>query len=293
MSLIGLEEGEYKIIHRFNIGTDARLSGVPALNPRVLLCLDTETTGLKFPGDKIVELAMIAVEYEASTCQITRVLDMYQSFENPGIPISPEASAVNGITDDMVKGMAFDDQRVNKMIGIANVICSHNAAFDRKFLEERFPSFVQKPWACSLNQVDWAAEGLSARSLDYLLYKMGYFVDAHRAMADTAGVVAVLLGNLPVSGERVFAAMLEKARAKSWKIYAVDTPYETKDILRGRGYTWFTGDNDKPKAWFKYVQDKDAELEFLAAEVYPSGSDLSRLPIHEVDAFSRFSVREP
>ena len=289
----GLEEGEYKIIRRFNPGTDARISGIPASNPRIALCLDTETTGMVFPGDKIVELAMIVVEYEAATGQITRILDMFESFEDPGIPIPAEATAVNGITDDMVRGKKFDDDRVNEMIGKAHICISHNAKFDRKYVEERFPLFATKPWACTLTQIDWAAEGMNTKSLEFLLYKNGYFVDAHRALADTQGVVALLLGTLPVSEELASAVMLARARAKSWKVFAIDSPFDMKDVLRGRGYTWFAGGDGKQKAWFKDVSDKEAELEFLAAQVYPYGADMSKVLVHEVDAYSRFSVREP
>ncbi len=293
MLINGLTEGEYKIIRRFNPGTDARISGIPAINPRVFLCLDTETTGLNYLSDKIIELALIAVEYEAATGQITRVLDMYESFEDPGVPIPSEATAVNGITDDMVKGKKFDDARVAEMIGKAHIIVAHNSKFDRKFLEERFPVFASKPWACTLTQIDWAGELMNTRSLEFLLYKMGFFVDAHRALADTQGVVAVLLGTLPVSGELSASAMLAKARAKSWRIYAVDAPFEAKDTLRCRGYTWFTGGDGKSKSWFKDVTDKEAELEWMAAEIYYPGADVASIPAYEVDAYSRFSVREP
>jgi len=291
--LNGLAEGEYKIIRRFNPGTDARISGIPAFNPRIAICLDTETTGMNYPADKIVELAMIAVEYEASTGQISRILDMYESFEYPGMPIPAEATAVNGITDDMVRGMKFDDDRVNEMVGKAHILVAHNSRFDRKYLEARFPVFASKPWACTLTQIDWAAEKMATKSLEFLLYKNGFFVDAHRAMADTQGVVALLLCTLPVSGELASAVMLAKARAKSWKIFAIDSPFDMKDVLRGRGYSWFAGGDGKQKAWFKDVSDKDAELEFLAAEVYPHGTNMSKVLVHEVDAYSRFSAREP
>lgn len=289
----GLAEGEYKIIRRFNPGTDARISGIPASNPRYLLACDTESTGLSFPEDKIVELAFILVEYEAATSQITRLIDQYEEFEDPGVPISAEASAVNGITQEMIAGKKFDDDRVNEMIGRAHIVCCHNSRFDRKFLEERFPVFASKPWACTLTQIDWVAEGIKTKNLEFLLYKNGFFVDAHRALADTQGVVALLLGTLPVSGELASASMLARARTKSWKIYAVDAPYDMKDVLRSRSYTWFAGGDGKQKAWFKDVPDKDAELEFLAAEVYPYGADLSGVLAYEVDAYSRFSVREP
>ena len=74
----------------------------------------------------------------------------------------------------------------------ANLIIAHNASFDRRFLERRFPGFIDKPWACSAGQVPWAEEGLGSRKLDYLLSRFGFFYDGHRAMADCHAVLHLL-----------------------------------------------------------------------------------------------------
>lgn len=59
---------------------------------RPLVFLDLETTGLNVGSDRIVELAVIRVSPQGD------VLEAVRRF-NPGIPISPEATAVHGITD--------------------------------------------------------------------------------------------------------------------------------------------------------------------------------------------------
>jgi DNA polymerase III epsilon subunit-like protein len=41
----------------------------------------------------------------------------------------------------------------------ARLVVAHNAAFDRKFLERPCETFSTKPWACSISQINWAAEG--------------------------------------------------------------------------------------------------------------------------------------
>ncbi|MGD2124271.1 MAG: 3'-5' exonuclease, partial [Gemmatimonadota bacterium] len=62
---------------------------------RPLAFLDLETTGLSTVSDRIVELAIIRVSPQGD------VLERVRRF-NPGIPISPEATAVHGITDEEV-----------------------------------------------------------------------------------------------------------------------------------------------------------------------------------------------
>lgn len=62
---------------------------------RPLAFLDLETTGLSTTSDRIVELAVIRISPQGD------VLEAVRRF-NPGIPISPEATAVHGITDEDV-----------------------------------------------------------------------------------------------------------------------------------------------------------------------------------------------
>jgi DNA polymerase-3 subunit epsilon len=85
----------------------------------------------------------------------------------------------------------------------ANLITAHNASFDRRFLERRFPVFIAKPWACSMKQLPWADEGLGSAKLDYLLSQLGFFFDDHRAMADCHALLHQLSLNLPRSGRAI------------------------------------------------------------------------------------------
>ena len=58
---------------------------------------DFETTGLSpFDGDRIIEMSAVRVVNH-------KVVKEFATLVNPEQPISPDATAVNGITDDMVK----------------------------------------------------------------------------------------------------------------------------------------------------------------------------------------------
>ena len=172
----------------------------------------------------------------------------------------------------------------------ANLIIAHNAAFDRRFLERRFPVFIEKAWACSKGQVPWAEEGLGSVKLDYLLSRLGFFFDDHRAMADCRAVLHLLSLNLPSSGRPILPLLLENARQRVFRIWALEAPIECKDLLKQRGYRWNAGEDGRPRAWYRDL-DKDLVAEeelFLAAKVY--GGDCRHERIR-IDYSNRFSDR--
>lgn len=144
-----------------------------------------------------------------------------------------------------------------------------------------------------MSQIDWAAEFITSRTLEYLLYKCGRrFIDAHRALNDSDGLLGLLLENLPNSGKPVFATLLEKARERSSRLHAIGAPYDMKDVLKGRGYRWQDAANGKPKYWWREVPETSEaeELHFLAENVFPGGNTES-VTITRIDALSRFSQR--
>jgi DNA polymerase-3 subunit epsilon len=286
--------GDYLVLRRLDLERETRFTRIPAEGSRIALCLDTETTGLSHTEDKIIELGIVAFEYNPVTAEIIRVTDRFAGFEDPGFPLSDEVKEITGITDEMVAGHAFDDDRVNALAQQATVVIAHNAAFDRPFVEARFPHFADLAWACSMAQINWQAERIAARTLEYLLYKCGgWCINAHRAMDDAEGLLGLLLAQLPVSGTPIFKALLERAHETTSKVYAVGAPFDTKDILKQRGYRWNDGSTGGCKAWWRDVpqEAEREELAYLAEEIYPGGNTKS-VAISRIDAHSRFSVRE-
>lgn len=95
-----------------------------------LAFLDVETTGLSTAyHDRICEIAILR-------CAGTRKLSQWQSLINPCRPISPGASAINGITNKMVAGAPRFQavaEKVLEMLDGSVVVC-HNAPFDMSFV---------------------------------------------------------------------------------------------------------------------------------------------------------------
>lgn len=93
------------------------------------VAFDLETTGLTPVVDRIVEIG--AVRFRAGD-----VLDTFQELVDPEIPISPAATATNGITDDMVKGQPTIEQVLPRFIDFLgeDIPIAHHAPFDVGFL---------------------------------------------------------------------------------------------------------------------------------------------------------------
>ena len=287
--------GEYTVLRKLNLERDPRFSLKSVPGTKIGLCIDTETTGLNHAEDKIVELGIVAFEFNPMTAEIIRITDRYNGFEDPGCSLPKEITEITGITDEMVAGQSFDNERVKAIAYKAVLVIAHNAAFDRKFVEARYPVFATLPWACTVLQIDWTAkERISSRSLEYLLYKCGgYFINAHRALDDAEGVLGLLLGSFPVTETPIFKTLLEKSDEMTAKISAIGAPFDKKDALKQRGYRWNDGTNNGNKGWWTNVPQhlEQDELAYLAKEIYPGGNTES-VVVSRIDAYSRFSVRD-
>jgi DNA polymerase III subunit epsilon len=259
-------------------------------SPKLLgIFLDIETTGLDYARDKIIKLSMVAFTFSKDG-RIFQVVDEFDQFEDPEIPIPNEISALTGITDDQVRGQKINPIVVERFGGKANLIIAHNAAFDRPFVEDAFPIFQRKPWACSMREVPWQPEGIESCKLEYVAYRCGFFFEGHRAIMDCLAGVHILAKRLPQSGAFVLEKLLHAARKDSYRIWAIDAPYEKKDELRQRGYRWNDGSNGQPRSWsIEVFEEKLLEEEaFLAREIYSAKPGLR---VEKLNAFCRYSIR--
>lgn len=284
-----VESGQYAILRVY-----APVTGYAADDggeKRIGVILDVETTGTDYKTDQIIELGMVKFEYGPHNGTIYRVLGHFDEYNDPGRPIPPEITRLTGITDDMVRGQRLTPEKIADFLGRVDLVIAHNAAFDRKFVEKLDDGFIDRPWACSMSQIDWKSEGINIRALDYIAYRLGFTFTHHRAVNDCYATLHVLAQQLPVSGQPACLSLLQMARQSTYRIYAVDTKYEYRTALKNRGYYWNDGSNGKHKAWFTEVtQDRlEEELNYLRTEIYHM--PLISIPQEVIHAKDRFSVR--
>jgi DNA polymerase III epsilon subunit family exonuclease len=91
------------------------------------LSIDTETSGLEV-GSRVVEIA--AVRFDADG-----VLDVFESFVDPGMPIPADVAAFHGITDEIVADAPLLDGVIDELLAWIGTespagIIAHNAPYD-------------------------------------------------------------------------------------------------------------------------------------------------------------------
>ena len=279
--------GCYRVLRRLPARTTVTIEdGSPT---KTGLFVDVETTGLDPQRDEVIELAMVPFTYSLDG-RIFEIGQAFQRFQEPSLPLSAEITRITGITDEMVAGQKIDADEVSAFASRAALVIAHNAAFDRRFAERLSDVFITKPWACSMTQIDWSAEGHEGTKLAYLAAGAGFFYDRHRAEHDCRAAIELLATPLPKSGVLAMARLLERARQPSWRIWAQNSPFDLKDTLKARGYRWNGEGNPNPRAWYIDVEDsqRGAEIAYLRQEIYMGDVELL---VHRMDAYNRFSDR--
>jgi DNA polymerase-3 subunit epsilon len=259
--------------------------------PQTGIIIDTETTGLNLDKAEVIELAMLKFEYSPNG-EVLRVIDRFSEFRQPANPIPLEISTLTGITDEMVAGCAIDPAKVEAFVADSSIVIAHNARFDRPIAQRTWPIFKNLDWACSLDEIPWRENGFEGAKLAYLLMGTGLFADAHRAIGDCQALLHILSLPFGAEGKPALATLLAHARQTTVRIFAVNAPYDRKDLLKARGYRWWNGSDGRGRCWWRDVAERDfeAEISFLQARVFLRPVDL---PTQRITARERYSMNAP
>lgn len=227
------------------------------------LYVDVETTGTDVTKDVVIEFGGIPFYYDAKGV-VHGLGEPIGGFRDPGSPLPPFITKLTGISDEMVKGQNFDTAPLENELASTGLVIAHNASFDRPMCERMLPAFEAKPWACSMKEVNWKELGADSLGLSSLLVWLGYFYEGHRAWVDSlAGIALLAHEQEAVDGRTALSLLLESAREDRIVLKATDTPFETKDLLKERGYNWDAGGSGKTKGWFTEVAEADLADEKL------------------------------
>ena len=277
---------DYRVLRRLVPQQEFRAAtGAPTQRAIVL---DTETTGTDPETDRVIELGLLAFDYVPDTGEVLRVAGVYDALEDPGMPIPAEVTAIHGITDEMVRGQRIDDAAVAAFVAGASWVVAHNARFDRQFIESRLPVFQTLRWLCSYAEIPWKQEGFAGAKLDYLVAQHGFFFDGHRSEIDCRALLEVLRRPLLKSGQIAWQRLLESGPQLTYRISALEAPFDSKDLLKARGYRW----DAKRRCWHRTLgrEEAAAEAPWLKERVY--GGKSREVEIEVQDALVRYSGRQ-
>ncbi|MBQ9548581.1 MAG: 3'-5' exonuclease [Bacteroidales bacterium] len=177
---------------------------------RPLLFFDIESTGLSIPDDSIAELSFVKVfpggEERIKTWRL-KPWDYVRACQRP---VSPEASKVNGITDDMLAGCPrFCDvvDEIVEWLRDSDLAGFNSAKFDLPLLAEEIERVrlycnkvidldLHAPLMVDVQNIYHAMEPRNLRAA-YRFYCGGEdFEHAHSAEADTVATLRVLQAQL-------------------------------------------------------------------------------------------------
>ena len=176
---------------------------------RPLLFFDIESTGLNIPNDSIIELSFVKIlpggEQRIKTWKI-KPWDYVKQCQRP---IDPQASKVNGVTDDMlVDCPTFYEvaDEVAAWLENSDLAGFNSAKFDLPMLAEEFERAklagkdlkvdLHSPKMVDVQNIYHAMEPRNLRAA-YRFYCGGEdFDNAHTAEADTIATYEVLKGQL-------------------------------------------------------------------------------------------------
>ena len=167
-----------------------------------LVLFDTETTGLSYSREQIIEFAAVVLERRDGECTVTREYDELISLR-PGTCVPDNIVSLTGITNEAIaargipKAQACRD--IAEMIGGNTLLLAYNAHFDLCFLfymllRDGDPAILK-----GKDKIDLLTVYKDRRSFPHKLcnaitaYNLnGKVVNSHRAVDDVLATVAVM-----------------------------------------------------------------------------------------------------
>ncbi|PCJ41261.1 MAG: DNA polymerase III subunit epsilon [Moraxellaceae bacterium] len=254
--------------------------------------IDLETLGLDPKAHPIIEIGFLLFSFTSEE-GIIEIIETYNGLQDPGMPIPTEITKITGITDNDVAGKTIDWELVGRLLQETDLVICHNASFDRNHLELQSPPFIQDivknmAFGCSLKDVDWRQRGYESTKLEFLNFKAGFFYEGHRALVDCWATLNILAVE-PSS----FDELKTNVRKRDVLICALNSSFDTKDLLKARGYRWSDGTAALPKAWWTTIEESafNEEKAWLDEIIYKSQSASSALPSRVITARTRYSRR--
>jgi len=152
------------------------------------IVLDTETTGLDYTKEKLVEFAAVRLENG-------KIKDSFQSLINPEQHIRKSSIAIHGITPDMIVDAPTEQEILPQILDFIGdyPIVAHNAIFDYSFINEACKRSLKKRFPNeridTQQMFKEVCPDLESHGLVALTERFNVKLENHhRAMDDTMGL---------------------------------------------------------------------------------------------------------
>ena len=167
-----------------------------------LVLFDTETTGLQFSRDEIIEFAAVVVEQVGGSAQVTQQYDELVTL-SPGGFIPPKIQQLTGISNEDVREKGIAKTRacrdISEMFAGNTLLIAYNAHFDLSFLYYMLLRDGDPMILKGKDKLDLLTVYKDRRSFPHKLCSAieayglaGKVVNSHRAVDDVLATVAVM-----------------------------------------------------------------------------------------------------
>jgi DNA polymerase III epsilon subunit family exonuclease len=177
--------------------------GSPLLSTCTFAVVDVETTGMRAAGeDRITDIAVVLLQNDRTEL-------VFESLINPGFPLSPQITALTGITDAMVADApSFGDVADAVLTALAGrVFVAHNVRFDWGFVDAELRRnrglALDGPRLCTVRLSRRLVRGLPSHALDHVTAHFNLDNGArHRAAGDALVTAEILRRLLAMAAEQ-------------------------------------------------------------------------------------------
>lgn len=167
-----------------------------------LLIFDTETTGLRFESDQIIQFSSVMVECAEGMPAVTRKYNELIRL-SPGQRVPPEVEKLTGITteDVMTRGIPRDQacREIAELISGNTLLVAYNAHFDLSFLFHMFAAHGDPACLKGKDKLDLLTVYRDRRSYPHKLFNAieayglsGQVQNSHQADEDALATVYVM-----------------------------------------------------------------------------------------------------
>ena len=167
-----------------------------------LMLLDTETTGLNYSRDEIIEFSAVVLERQAGEVKVVQEYDQLVKL-TPGNSIPPKITQLTGITNEAVAQKGIEKSRlcrdIGQMVAGNTLLLAYNAHFDLSFLYYLLLRSGDVSILKGKDKLDLLTVYKDRRSYPHRLCNAiaaygleGRVVNSHRAIDDVLATVAVM-----------------------------------------------------------------------------------------------------